>query len=41
MCLHVPSVFDLKSGQEQTLSPTSNPCTVTVYCPPDSGFVTR
>ena len=39
MCLQVPRVLDLKSGQVQALSPTSNPWTVTVYCPPDSGLV--
>ena len=38
MCLQVPSVLDLKSGQVQALSPTSNPRMVTVYWPPVIGI---
>ena len=40
MCLQVPSVLVLKSGQVQVLSPTSKPRTLTRYWPPVAGLVT-
>ena len=41
ICLQVPSVLLLKSGQVQKFSPTSKPRTVTVYWPPVCGLLTR